>query len=180
MVLFVLGAIIGSTLDGFHTHSGTLAYTHPWKWQMAAWVPLLFGVASVGLTQSVPWLDRLLKRPRRRQSWFSVLTGLLAFFFVYYLSGFWQVDSGTKAILIAIIGLAFWLESDRTWQGLVEGVLVAAIGCLVEATLIQIGAFSYLTPDFAGIPFWLGSLYFCASVAVGNSGRLLFSSQKER
>lgn len=42
------GALVIPLFDGFHTHSGTTAYPHPFVWRMAWWVPLLFGTSVAG------------------------------------------------------------------------------------------------------------------------------------
>lgn len=47
---------------------------------------------------------------------------------------------------------------------------------LLGAVLVAAGAFSYLHPDFIGVPYWLPCIYACASLAVGDMGRYLFLS----
>src|SRR2546421_11741687 len=46
--------------------------------------------------------------------------------------------------------------------------------------LVAAGAFSYLHPDFIGVPYWLPCIYACASLAVGDMGRHLFLSSTTR
>src|SRR5579871_2239616 len=72
LVLGAAGAVLGTLLDGIHTHTGTTWYPHPVFWLAASWTPAIFAFAglSIGLTR--PLLDRALKRdepPPRRWRW---------------------------------------------------------------------------------------------------------------
>lgn len=169
--LFLLGAVLGSFYDGFHTHSGATAYARPLWLGMAWWTPLLFGAAAVGIADTHVRLDRLLgRRPRALPGW-ALAAGLLYFGVFYYLSGYLPAGNPVKlAILVAGFGV-LWALSDRTWQGVALALFTAAIGCAFEALLTGAGAFTHLRADFFGIPCWLPGLYMLASVAIGNLGR---------
>src|SRR5262245_22716718 len=118
LLLFILGAILGSFYDGFHTHSGTTYYPDSWILKMAWWVPLNFGLAILAVANSHVLIDRVLGRPDRPQSWVSVVLGLFLFGVVYWLSGFLPTDS-MKYLWVYTGALLIWLMFDRTWQGLV-------------------------------------------------------------
>jgi len=180
-LLFLVGATVGPVLDGFHTHSGTLAYPDPWIYRMAFWVPLLFGTAVMQIATSHVQMDAFLKRPGRLLSWVSVLVGIATFVAAYFLSGFWQVDSLILSGVLGAIAIGIWFGFDRTWQGVLLAILTAIIGTAFESFLIRLGAFYYLAPDFVGVPYWLFFLYLSASVTVGNLGRkILLNSWRPR
>jgi hypothetical protein len=171
LILFLTGALLGSFFDGFHTHSGTTYYTHPWVFKMAWWVPLLFGGATWAIGDSHVRCDRVLRRFQRVLSWPPILAGLFLFGVIYYLSGY--SHSPLKFYFILGGSLFLWILFDRTGQGILLGLGTGIIGSLVEITLTHFDYFHYTSPDRWGIPYWLPFLYFGASVAVGNLGRKL-------
>jgi len=91
-----------------------------------------------------------------------------------------SIDSHAKAGLTTIIYLNFWFVTGRGWQNVVLSLVTAITGILVEMVLVAAGAFSYLHPDFIGVPYWLPCIYACASLAVGDMGRYLFLSSTTR
>src|SRR3989338_10382862 len=173
LILFMVGAIVGSFFDGFHTHSLTTQYPHPWKWQMAWWVPLLFGSASVTIGISHLWLDKKWAKPVNHLTWPIVLIGFMCFGMIYYASGFFKLAPFTKTLSLATASLIIWYFFDASRQGLIVAFGTAIIGCLVEIILIQLGLFRYIFPDFLGIPYWLPFPYIAASISVGNLARKL-------
>src|SRR2546430_13529786 len=62
--LFLLGAVLGTGLDAFHVHSKVEHYAVPELFGLAWWVPLLFGVAAVGLGYFHPMVDPLFGQRR--------------------------------------------------------------------------------------------------------------------
>ncbi len=177
--LFSLGFFVGPVLDGIHVYSDTLAYRTPAVLRTAGWVFPLFGAAALGISLHYLLMDRILKRKRRRLTSAAVGAGLAYFVVAYLISGFWSVDSVTKSAVLAAMGGGALLLWDRTWQGLVEAVQVAATGCLVESLISSTGGFHYLAPDFLRIPYWLFFLYIPAAVAVGNLARKLTSASED-
>ena len=168
-ILFITGALLGSFFDGFHTHSGTTFYSHPWILKMAWWVPLLFGSATLAIGDSHARFDSLLGRNKEIPSWTAVFVGLIIFGMIYCASGF--LPQSLKFFFTLGGALFLWLLFDRTWQGIMLGVGTGLAGSLVEITLIHFDYFHYTNPDHWGIPDWLPLLYFGASVSVGNLGR---------
>src|SRR4029450_10927465 len=148
--LFILGAILGSFYDGFHTHSGTTYYPDPWILKMAWWVPLNFGLAILAVANSHVMMDRLLGRPSRPLSWGEIVLGLLLFGAVYWMSGYLPTDK-LKYICVYAGGILIWILFDRTWQGFVLALMTGVVGSAVEITLIAFKLFFYVRPDFMGI-----------------------------
>jgi hypothetical protein len=180
LLLFLLGATLGSALDAFHASSGVERYPIPVFFGLAWWVPLLFGSAAVAIGCSHPLADPLLhnRRPPHR-IWVSL--GGLAWLVLAYLISASFLDSLAKVGLLAIIYFNFWLLSGGGWQNLVFSLVTAITGTLIEMILVTAGAFSYLHPDFIGVPYWLPCIYANTSLAVGDVGRsLLFSFRRRR
>jgi hypothetical protein len=153
-------------------------YAVPAFFGLAWWVPLLFGGTAVAIGYSHPLIDPLLynrRPPRRIAISLAELTWLVLAYFVS--ASF--LASPAKAGLLAVIYLNFWLLSGGGWQNLVLSVVTAITGTLIEMILVTAGAFSYLHPDFIGVPYWLPCMYAYASLAVGDVGRaLVFSSSR--
>ncbi|HET9921468.1 MAG TPA: hypothetical protein VFQ30_16620 [Ktedonobacteraceae bacterium] len=170
--LFLLGAALGSCLDVFHVRSGVERYPVPVFFGLAWWVPLLFGGAAVAIGYSHPLLDPLIghiQRPHRLIISMSELAWLL----LAYLVGASMLTSPIKTALLVIIYFDFWFLAGKSWQNLLLSVVTAITGTLIEMMLVAAGAFSYLHPDFIGVPYWLPCMYACASLALGNMGRSL-------
>ena len=177
--LFLLGAVLGTGLDAFHVHSKVEHYAVPVLFGLAWWVPLLFGVAAVAIGYSHPMVDPLLGQRRVPQQLMLCIVELVWVLLAYVVSAT-SIDSHTKAGLITIIYLNFWFVTGRGWQNVVLSLVTAITGILVEMVLVAAGAFSYLHPDFIGVPYWLPCIYACASLAVGDMGRYLFLSSTQR
>ncbi len=179
LVLFLLGATLGSALDAFHASSGVEHYPTPVLFGLAWWVPLLFGGAAVAIGYSHPLADPLLHHRRPpRPIWVNL--GELTWLVLTYLISASFLDSLAKVGILTILYFNFWLLSGAGWQNLVLSLVTAITGTLIEMILVTAGAFSYLRPDFIGVPYWLPCIYACASLAVGDVGRALLFSFRRR
>lgn len=176
--LFLLGALIGATLDAIQVYRGIERYPAPVLFGLAWWTPLLFGCAAVAIGYSHAKIDTLLRhvRPRRR---FLSAAGECIWLVLAYLVSISPADATGKALVLAIVYLNFWLWHGRSWQNLLLSFVTAITGVLVEIMLVAAGAFYYLHPDVLGVPVWLPFLYACASLAVGDVGRSLFIRSTE-
>lgn len=179
LFLFLAGGILGAVFDGFHTHSGTTYYPHIWIFMMAWWVPLLFGSAGVSVGLSHLHLDLHLKRKPYTGTWLQVTVGILAFGAIYFASGFLPASNLEKFVVLGLASVGLWYVFDRTWQGFLQAIPTALVGCTIEILLIHFGKFYYNNPDFLGIPAWLPFLYLSASVSVGNLARKLHTHMKK-
>jgi hypothetical protein len=176
-LLFVLGAVVLSFFDGFHTHSGTTEYTHPVALRMAWWVPLLFGTtAALG-----GWLyatgHRRLGGGEAVPSWPRVAGAFFGFAGLYFLSGFWAAPDAIKLAALAGGGVVLWLVVDRTWQGALLAVPTMIGGCAVEIALVHVDAFRYVHGSLLGVALWLPGLYLAATPAVGQLARRVLAVQ---
>lgn len=175
--LFALGAVLLSTFDGFHTHSGTTRYAKPWFAEMAWWTPLLFGTTLAGLG----WAYDMAFRARRPDAPLpparSLATALVGYAALYAASGYWGASSPSKLGLLVVSAGVFWRWLDGSALGVALGLATALIGTLAEISLITWGAFEYLRPDFFGVPIWLPGLYLAGAPVLGQIARRILAGE---
>ena len=186
VILFLLGATLGTFGDWMHVMSHTLGYPNPiapipWTGQ-PFWVPFLFGFAVLSTGQAHLASRSFFCIPPREVPFSTVITGAIAFLVLYGLSGSLPHNIGNIRDLVLSIGaLSIFIFFDRTIHGLMLGLITALIGTTVEILLTRLGVFSY-SPYFQnlfGVPTWLPWLYLAASVAIGNFVWLLSRKKAE-
>jgi hypothetical protein len=172
VLLFFLGATVGSALDAFHTQSGTTAYAHVIGLGMAWWTPPLFGVAGLSTGLSYPLFERVSgKEVSPPATWSRALAGFALFVALYCASGYLPASNGIK-LGVLVVGTAGLLATlARTPAAAALAVAAAVVGPVVEIVLVGRGAFRHLQPDVLGIPLWLPALYAAGSVAFGVVGK---------
>ncbi|OGQ04482.1 MAG: hypothetical protein A3F82_03935 [Deltaproteobacteria bacterium RIFCSPLOWO2_12_FULL_44_12] len=175
LFFFLLGATVGSLLDGIHTHSGTTFYPTPLIWKMAWWVPLLFGSAAAFIGFTHFHLHRFFKTPSVAKRPYRRIGSLAIFILVYFISGYLPYSYPIRSlIMLALYGVT-WIAWERSWQSIILAFGTAFVGCFVESKMSTLGLFGYTRSNFFGIPQWLPILYLHASAAVGQLCR-----QKEK
>ena len=155
---FLLGACLGTLLDGIHAYGDVLSYPNPAFGRWAWFVPVEFGLVGVGAGLAVPWLERLAKAPPAL-TWTVTqrLVELLLFTTLYLLTA--TVD-GAVFLAIAFAALAGFRIARREAPGdWLYALIAAVLGPAAEGALVALGAFDYANPDFAGIPLWLPTLW---------------------
>jgi hypothetical protein len=156
---FVLGAALGTLLDGIHVYGDVLSYPDPAFGRWAWFVPLEFGLLGAIAGLATPVIERLAGEPR--PGWTMARRALeLALFAGLYLATAVVPAEAAVALAAALLALAV----ARIWLWGMPGdslyvVLAAIAGPAVEAALSASGAFEYRHPDFAGIPLWLPGLW---------------------
>lgn len=176
--LFILGIVCGTLLDAFQVANQVERYPVPAFLGVAWWVPLLFGTASLAIGLSHPLVDPLLRHHRSPSLLNSIAE--LGWLILAYLISVGALDPFTKAGLLLLIYLNFWMLSGRAWQNLVLSIVTAITGTLIEMILVALGAFEYLHPNWLGVPAWLPLIYAYASLAVGDMGRSLLHASGGR
>ena len=172
VVLALIGAIVGTICDGFHTWGNQTWYANPIILRAPLWVPALFAMASVGIGVGRLLLDRMLAVSTAP----SLTAGLLALgYFVgcYAVTGFAPFDEVRKAVTVLLLALIAWSVWDREWSGFVFMLLVACVGTLFEQFLVARGVFWYHDSLLRGVALWLPSLYAVAAIGVGTFARSL-------
>ncbi len=159
-LLALVGATLATVLDHQHVTHRVLAYAHPYLWEQAWWVPILFGVSTLALVNQA----RRFRQPGERLSRTVGLLLLFDFCLAYFLTSVfrdrpWALTAGLVATFLP------WVRLDRRRWLLALSVAVA--GPLVEATLAWLGGFHYLPdqPLVLGVAVWLPALYLHASLA---------------
>jgi hypothetical protein len=174
-ISFALGATVGAGFDALHTHSGTTMYAVEWFAKMAWWVPLLFGTTGVIALGAYPLFESLLGRELRAPKWqVPMALGVVSFAVLYALSGFLPASNGVKLVVIGGAAAALCLAFCRTTASLGIAAIAAVGGVLVEASLVRIGAFWYVAPDYAGVPLWLPALYAAGAFSLGPAGAAMW------
>jgi hypothetical protein len=157
---FVLGACLGTLLDGIHAYGDVLSYPDPAFGRWAWFVPLEFGLLGVGAGLAVPRLEQLVGAPPWITWTPAVRLRELLLFAALYFSTTLVEDLGAVLLALAFAGLAVFRVARREAPGdWIYALTAAVLGPLAEAVISALGAFDYTDPDFAGIPIWLPSLW---------------------
>jgi uncharacterized protein DUF2878 len=156
---FVLGACVGTLLDGIHAYGDVLEYPNPAFGRWAWFVPLEFGLVGLAAGLAVPTLERLAGDPGIDWSLARRIAELFLFACLY-VSTTLVHDLGAVLLAIALGALAAVRLVRREVPGDWIYVLPAAVlGPAAEAALSALGVFDYKEPDIAGVPVWLPSLW---------------------
>jgi hypothetical protein len=156
---FVLGAVVGTLLDGIHAYGDVLSYSNPAFGRWAAFVPLEFGLLGLGVGLVTPALERLGGGATVRWGGGERLAQLVLFTILYLLTAL-VGDEEPVWLAVALLVLAgARLAFHRTRGDWIYVAVAAVLGPAAEALLSALGAFDYLNPDFAGIPCWLPGLW---------------------
>jgi hypothetical protein len=152
------GCLVG---DHLHVAYGVLFYPHPAVWQQAWWVFPLFFFATLSVLLGVP----LLYRGAPSETPVRAAAGDFGAFLAAY--AFSALASPWPDVVLGVL-LVAWLA--RALRGMPRGLMafcgvVAVLGTGFEIGLSGAGGFSYVHPDFLGVPRWLPALYLHAALA---------------
>ncbi len=181
LVLFVVGALIGTAADQIHVRSGVLSYAHPSALLpgQASWVPLLFGAAGIILPIGNAVLMRLDRGGAAAGAGRALATSVLWFLAAYAATAAFQ---GSPFLLAAALALVWGVRvalapaADKA----IAGPLFAVAGSLFEAGLSSTGAFEYRKPDVLLVPAWLPALYLHTSLMTREACRVLLAPARAR
>lgn len=179
IILSLLGATLGSALDGLHTFSGATWYAHPQWLRSVWWVPPLFAFAGLSIGMSRVLIDLRLDGKVIPVSRNAVAWKLGLFFLGYALSGYLPAAWWVKAIVLTVLFLAALWPLDT--RGAFLGAAGAALGgTAVEWQLTTHGLFFHKDTQLLGVAGWLPCLYALAAVAVGALAKYLVSGSPAR
>jgi mannose/fructose/N-acetylgalactosamine-specific phosphotransferase system component IIC len=164
LAYFVIGGIAGTLLDRIHTYFGVLAYAHPFVCGEAWWVPLIMGTASVALVVGYKMWCAIFGEERGGGTDRDVIIASVWFAAVYLASGLAKDDPIALTIAFTATFLARALDTPASRAMWAHAATAAVVGTLVEFGLTHIGAFRYLHPNAAGLPYWIGALYLHAGL----------------
>ncbi|NHI91864.1 MAG: hypothetical protein EAX96_05135 [Candidatus Lokiarchaeota archaeon] len=188
ILLAVFGAIsggaVGQIIDNAYPMSGALHYHNailvPFFGQVLEFVwfvPILYITAGALIAILITLLSKLFNRetgtvldgwirrkPRggNNPSWIFTISSILIFVLQWFLGCHLSIfvpNAWLFAILV-LWGLLIWWIFDGTDAGLILCLMVAALGPLIEFTLINVfGFYHYTNPDMFGVPFWFVGHY---------------------
>jgi len=186
--MFLAGAILGPNLDNFHGQFGVLKYT---RYNMdldfqgtsllksAIWVPFLFGLAGIIISQLYVSLDDVIgtTQEKKEPDLDKVLLGIIVFSSQYYLSGWMEsvhVFRQYEHLILALSAIVGFILFDGSRAGFVASLATALGGPGIEIGIIALThAYFYSNADFLGLVSWIPWVYFLGGPAVGNLARLL-------
>lgn len=177
IVLFLLGAVVGTALDRLHVIYGVLDYPGSAPFAQRLWVPPLFGGAALLFVFGHRNFRGESRHAKAERSLLRVGLFIALFALVYF---------ATAALhghpLLLLIGLPLGMV-PLLWGGPPRRYLhVAAIalgGTLFEIALVSIGGFRYLAPGLLPVPLWLPGLYLYAALATREIDLAFFAPAAE-
>ncbi len=169
--LFLFGALVLTFFDGFHTHSGTTVYTTELFLKAAWWAPLNFGLGVALGGPIFAIIYSVLGGTKAPPSFARLAPGFVVFACCYYFSGFYKGSNEHKLAVLSAAATGLYLVYDRTLPGLICLLVTSATGPVVEITLVHLGLFKHLQPDWRGIPVWLPGLYAVSAPVIGHGCR---------
>jgi hypothetical protein len=190
LLLFILGAVVGTLCDLAHVYTGVLEYpiSDEYPFLIAGvqppWVLLLMGGSTVAIAWGMLSGDRWL-----REGYGKVIPGFISW--KHWALGFamaiglWAGSGLLPRGGIEADGVMFlvagWilLLLDRTWAGLYQSAAVAVAGVIVEYLLSSRGYFNYADAVKGpwGLPSWLCWIYVAIAPSVGGIARKLLRGE---
>jgi hypothetical protein len=172
LVLFALGAIIGSLLDHLHVASGAVSYSRPFLFGAAAWTPLLFGVAAAGFADLHHRLRAMFHGPAIATRPIAIADFLL-FVAAYWMSAYLHfTNSGLLAIFMVIYAARATIVREPPHR-IAHAFACAMLGLVSEYALTGFGLFVHHRADFLRVPYWLPGLYVLAAPFLADLDELL-------
>jgi len=162
VLLFLVGAVLGTALDHLHVASGTTSYAHPVFLQAAWWTPPLFGFAAAGFADLHSRLRRLfgaLPRPQPRLA----AVDLVIFVGAYWASAYLPLSNPALLVLFVAVFAARMLALREPPHRIVHALLCALFGVTSEWALTGLGLFTHHRADLLRVPLWLPGLYLLAA-----------------
>jgi hypothetical protein len=157
---FLLGATVGTLLDGIHAYGDVLTYPSTAFGRWAWFVPLEFGMLGVAAGLVAPALERRFGPKDGIDFSFAQQAGELALFAGLYALTALVGDDQPALLAAALVALAAARLLALGVPGdLVYALAAALLGPTVEAILVALDVFSYANPDLAGVPVWLPALW---------------------
>jgi hypothetical protein len=169
LVAAIVGGLVCLVGDHLHVSQGVLFYPHPDVWQQAWWVFPLFFFSTLAVVAGA----KLANPSASSSPWRTLIADAVAFAAAYAFTAF----ASPFPNLVLVVLLAAWgLRIARGMPVRLVCVcfLTAIAGTVFEITLSGSGGFTYLHPDFLGVPRWLPVLYLHAAVA-GASVRVMLA-----
>jgi hypothetical protein len=174
LLLFAVGAILGTALDHLHVASGTTSYAQPLFWQAAWWTPLIFGFAAVGFADLNTRLRALVHAPPRPSPPALLAADLAVFAVAYWASAYLPLPNVALLAIFAAAFAARIFALRDPWHRALHGVACALLGVTAEWALSGLGLFTHHRADLLRVPLWLPGLYLLSSPLLAGLDDALF------
>jgi hypothetical protein len=163
LIIFAIGAVLGTALDQLHVSSGATSYARPFLFHQAIWVPLLFGFAAAGFADHHRRLRVVFGAQIQETSRAWLAADLAVFVAAYWASAYLPATNLTLlAIFVIVWAVRIAVRRDPPHR-IVHGLACAVCGVAAEWALTGLGAFTHHRADFLHVPLWLPGLYLLAS-----------------
>jgi hypothetical protein len=157
---FLLGAVLGTLLDGIHVYGDVLVYPDPAFGRWAWFVPVEFGLTGAAVGLLMPSIERAVAAGETPQWSIAQRAAEVLLFAGLYLATALVEPGGAVVLALALSVLAVVRVLTSGVRGDWAYALAASVlGPAAEAIISALGAFDYVEPDFAGIPIWLPALW---------------------
>ena len=157
---FLLGAVLGTLLDGIHAYGDVLVYPDPAFGRWAWFVPVEFGLTGAAVGLLMPSMERAVAGGETPRWSLAQRAAELVLFAALYVATALIEPGGAVVLALALAALAVYRVVRCGVRGDWAYALAAAVlGPAAEAIISALGAFDYVDPDFAGIPIWLPALW---------------------
>ena len=157
---FLLGAVLGTLLDGIHAYGDVLVYPDPAFGRWAWFVPVEFGLTGAAVGLLMPSIERVVAAGETPHWSLAQRAAELLLFAGLYLATALIEPGGAVVLALALGALAVVRVLTSGVRGDWAYALAASVlGPAGEAIISALGAFDYVEPDFAGIPIWLPALW---------------------
>ncbi len=181
LLLFVLGGAAGLLGDHSHVVTGTTEYLPPAQavpfiWSSPLYFPILVGSATVFLAE----LRLHLPSPRTTVTVRQGVAGLAAVLGSYVVTAMLHASPAVPltTLICAFAALTFCALGDR--PAIICGVLIAAVGPVVEIGIAAAGQFRYVpgSDGLFGVAPWLVPLYFAFGVVAALIGEIAATARR--
>jgi Protein of unknown function (DUF2878) len=157
---FLLGAVLGTLLDGIHAYGDVLVYPDPAFGRWAWFVPVEFGLTGAAVGLLMPSIERVVAAGETLQWSIGRRAAEVLLFAGLYVATALVEPGGAVVLAFALSALAVVRVLTSGVRGDWAYALAASVlGPAAEAIISALGAFDYAEPDFAGIPIWLPGLW---------------------
>jgi len=156
---FLLGALLGTVLDGIHLYGDVESYPETLFGRWAWFVPLEFGAVGALAGAAIPWVERLVGPPSPPHWSPAARIAELFVLVAAYVSTAVLADAPVLVSVLLVLLLAARLLLGPVQGDWAYAAIAAVAGVTVEALLSVAGVFDYADPDLAGIPMWLPLLW---------------------
>lgn len=178
---FLLGAVLGTLLDGIHAYGDVLVYPDPAFGRWAWFVPVEFGLTGAAVGLLMPSIERVVAAGETPHWSLAQRAAELLLFAGLYVATALVEPGGAVVLALALGALAVVRVLTSGVRGDWAYALAASVlGPAGEAIISALGAFDYVEPDFAGIPIWLPALWANAGLLIRRLiGPIVIQRQRE-